>query len=177
MKKIIFIVLLFIVCFSLANCSNKNDKAYDEACQAVFDDNIELAKQLFNDIPDDYKPSDYSVTPNEWLESIDRYYDSVYIGTWKNGSYSIEISRNASEINGVYLSYYKRYTSPGGVTVSDHGWIRVSTDGNTATYYNSSSSNAKNYELRLIDENTIEVWFDGLKGTTREITLSRVGSK
>ena len=83
---------------------------------------------------------------------------------------------NSDAVSGVYLSYYKRYTSPGGVSVTDRGRVGVSKDGKTATYYSSSASNAKNYELKLIDENTIEVWFDGIKGNNLEITLSRVGS-
>lgn len=173
MRKIALLLVATICCLTLVGCSNSK---YEKACQAVYDGDIELAKQLFEELPQNYEPSNYRATPEQWLLTIDKYYNSAYIGTWKNGSYSIEISMNSDSVSGVYLSYYKRYTSPGGVSVTDRGRVSVSKDGKTATYYSSSASNAKNYELKLIDENTIEVWFDGIKGNNLEITLSRVGS-
>ena len=128
---------------------------------------------MFLEIPENYEPENYNASPSKWIKSIDKYYDSKFIGVWTNGSYVIEITQGSDKMSGIYLRYEKSYTSSGGVTVRDRGCVSVKDDGITATYYNSSASNAKNYELIMINDNTIEVYFDGLKGYNKEITLTR----
>ena len=175
MKKVSFIsVLLCIIAISVlfAGCS-RYDKLYDNACEKAMSGEVMKAKEMFSEIPENYEPENYNAFPSEWIKSIDKYYDSKFIGVWKSGSYIIEITQDSNKMSGIYLRYKKEYTSSGGVTLRDRGRVSIKDDGITATYYSSNDSSAKNYELIMTDDNTIEVYFDGLKGYHKVITLWR----
>ena len=176
MKRIVHFLSAFL-CLTiftvlLTGCS-QYDKLYDNACEKAMSGEVAKAKEMFSEIPENYEPENYNASPSKWIESIDKYYNSKFIGVWKSGSYIIEITQDSDKMSGIYLRYKKEYTSPGGVTVRDSGCVNIKDDGKTATYYSSSASNAKNYELIMTNDNTIEVYFDGLKGYTKEITLTR----
>ena len=153
--------------------SQTYDKLYDNACEKALSGEIAKAKEMFLQIPENYEPKNNNISPSQWIESIDKYYNSKFIGVWQNGSYVIEITQDLYKTSGVFLRYNKEYTSPGGVTVRDSGFVRIEDDGKTATYYNSSASNAENYELIMANDNTIEVYFHGWSGYKMEITLRR----
>lgn len=176
MKKVVrflsLVLCLIVITIVFAGCS-RYDKLYDDACEKAMAGEVSKAKDMFLQIPQDYEPEEYNATPSKWISSIDRYYNSKFIGRWKNGSYIIEITQDSDKMSGIYLKYQKEYTSPGGITLRDRGKVSVGDDGKTATYYSSSASNSKNYKLIMVNDNTIEVYFNGLKGYEKEITLTR----
>ena len=172
MFLILITIFLLLNVFLLVGCSS-NKKTYEEACQLAREGDIDSARTLFSQLPADYRPDTSKPDAYTWIEGIDKYVDSPFIGIWKNGTYIIEITLEVDNYSGVHLEYDKEYTSPGGVRVWDYGYVGVEDDGKTAYYYRGHQSNAKNYTLILSDENTMEVWFDGINGYEKEITLHR----
>ena len=149
-----------------SNWWESKETKYEKAVAAVNNGDIETAKKIFSELPKDYSNGDNWITVEEWIDSIDLYYNSPFIGLWIKGSYSTDISREISESSGVYLSYSKKYTSPGDITIRDHGWVRIKEDGITAKFTNASQGNAKHYTLVLTSATTIEVYFKDEKVVT-----------
>lgn len=174
MKKkiipILLVILLLICSCSLPGCSS-NKKIYEQAFELAKGHHFTEARELFSMLPADYEPDSSSPDAGTWIEGIDKYVDSPFIGTWQNGNYIIEIVLKVSIYSGVHLEYEKEYTSPGGIFLWDYGYVGIKDDGKSAYYYWSKESNAKNYTLILINNKSMEVWFDGLSGDEREVIL------
>ena len=181
-KKACTILLAVVVLFStilLSGCTGERriykesydiyKEAYDFAWQHCF---VE-ARALFAQLPADYAPESGGVDAGTWIESIDKYADSQFVGKWERDTHGIEITLKVDRYKGVYLEYDKEYTSPGGVRIWSYGDVGVRGDGSVAYFFNSNQSNAENYELKLINSNTLEVWFDGGTGYTKEVSLRR----
>lgn len=163
--------ILLIIGFFLLAILPSDKKTYDSARELALEGKYDDALVLFSQLPEDYAPKSDQAWAGAWVEGITECYDSPFIGTWKNGSYILEITMNVSGSRGVYLEYDKEYTSPGGVLIWDYGKMGIEDDLVTAYFYNSKESNAKNYTLVLVDASTIDVYFDGIHGYNKEITL------
>lgn len=154
---------------------------YEEAVDCAVNDEIEKAKLLFSELPKDFKPYPEDMkhygdlSPDGWLNSINKYYYSDFIGDWEGDDYKLHIARIVSENDGVYLSFDRKAYSPSGVGSGDMGTLNVSSDGKTADFTSLSSeyggkSNSKYYDLKLVNQNTIELYFKH----NLEATLYRV---
>lgn len=179
-KKFLVLFICFLVVFGALGIRHIiYTQVYNSAYEYVLNGNPSTAVDNFLKLPRNFSPNDEKISVDQWIKSIDKYYDSPFIGVWKNdpswgkGEYTIEISMVVSSYaNGVYLKYDKSYDAENGVHLWDYGKVEVD-DEETAHYYASKESNAENYTLILNDDNTLEVYFDGLRGNQREVTLHR----
>ena len=163
--------LLLFLCI-LSGCSSKRS-IYENAFEAARSWEFDVAKDQFSTLPEQYHPSSSDLTAAAWIQSIDKYAESPFIGTWENGTYLIRISLAVDAYNGVHLEYKKEYTSPGGISMRDYGYVVVADDNATASFCKGYATNSKNYTLSLINDNCLEVWFNGINGIECEVTLSK----
>ena len=174
MKKAIIVILCIIILSGimfLAISSYKTNSMkikYEEAVEAAKNKDLITARQLFSELPMDYqyeKKEWKTITVEDWIESIDSCANSPFIGEWEGqnsqGTWSVDIYLSVQDFRGVYIAYFRSYTSPGGVRLSDFGDLYTYNDGITASYSSSEeNSNAGHYKLKLKNSNALELLFD-----------------
>lgn len=171
-KIIIGVIILLILTIILIVAINnhreaKQEDAYSEtysnAIGYLREGNPEKAKELFATLPDDYANSEYGLTAGQWPAEIDAKYNTDYLGFWGNNYYSIEITQRISFL-GIAIEYRKDVKD--GLLVYE-GKLHITEPNQTNVKLGSSKgsiyyeSNAHNYRLVLVDENTMEVYFQG----------------
>lgn len=167
--KLISIILVVIAISTLfCSCGNGKYKAkFDLAVDEALSGNFDEAKALFSEIPLDYQPKKSYLSVDDWINDIDKYGDSEFIGEWtaedSRGSWELEIEQDVYDFSGIVFHYSKRFATPGGTSVSEFGELIINEDGTSARYspYSSKGSNYKHYSLELANSNTIEIYFNG----------------
>lgn len=159
-----------------AHEENSMKARYEEAVSLAKNKEFDTARQLFSQLPADYQYEEKAwrtITVSDWIESIDEKSTSPFIGEWSastsQGKWDLDIYVSATDSGGVGLNYSKSYTSTGGVHIGDFGDLYVYDDGVTAAYTNSGKSNSSHYKLKLVNQNTLEIYFDN----ELEVTLNK----
>ena len=173
---IICLVAIIVTAIVVTNTvqSNKREETYSIAMEYLRNDNPEKAKELFSTLPNDYAVSEYATTASQWQKVIDAKYNSAFLGYWGTDNYSIEITQHI-DIFGIDVDYKKNIRD--GVLIYE-GYLEITSPTQKSARLHSSKneyhyeSNAYDYKLVLVDDTTMEVYFQGelhatLKKTTK----------